>query len=115
MVQKAPTQTYGGYRECPVEVTLSEIGGKWKLRILWHLLKGTKRFGELKKAIPCITQQMLAVQLREMEACGLINRTAYAVVPPKVEYCLTDYGTSVEPILRLMYNWGADHQTRVQS
>lgn len=113
-VQEPPARTYEGHLRCPVEVTLSEIGGKWKLRILWHLLKGTKRFGELKKALPGITQQMLTAQLREMEAGGLISRTVYAVVPPKVEYCLTDYGISVEPILRLMYDWGANHQTRKQ-
>ncbi|MBD2847643.1 winged helix-turn-helix transcriptional regulator [Paenibacillus sp. IB182496] len=92
---------------CEKELTLAVIGGKWKLIILWHLgLEGTKRFGELKKQIPNITQKMLTNQLRELEEDRLIVRKVYAVVPPKVEYSLTAHGESLFPVLRMMYDWG---------
>ncbi|GGG11428.1 winged helix-turn-helix transcriptional regulator [Paenibacillus abyssi] len=92
---------------CEKELTLAVIGGKWKLIILWHLgLEGTKRFSELKKRIPHITQKMLTNQLRELEEDQLIDRKVYPVVPPKVEYSLTKYGESLMPVLRMMYDWG---------
>ncbi|MCK8487508.1 winged helix-turn-helix transcriptional regulator [Paenibacillus glucanolyticus] len=95
---------------CEKELTLSIIGGKWKMIIMWHLGKeGTKRFSELKSLIPDITQRMLTTQLRELEDDGIVNRIVYPVVPPKVEYSLTPRGESLIPILDLMYEWGKDY------
>lgn len=95
---------------CEKELTLSIIGGKWKMIIMWHLGKeGTKRFSELKSLIPDITQRMLTTQLRELEDDGIVNRKVYPVVPPKVEYSLTPRGESLIPILDLMYEWGKDY------
>ncbi len=92
---------------CEKELTLSVIGGKWKMLILWHLGKeGTKRFGELKALIPGITQRMLVNQLRELEEDLIVERKVYPVVPPKVEYSLTEQGKSLMPILDSMYQWG---------
>lgn len=95
---------------CEKELTLSVIGGKWKMLILWHLGKeGTKRFGELKALMPGITQRMLVNQLRELEEDLIVKREVYPVVPPKVEYSLTEQGRSLMPILDAMYNWGNDY------
>ena len=95
---------------CEKELTLSVIGGKWKMLILWHLGKeGTKRFGELKTLIPGITQRMLVNQLRELEDHLIIHREVYPVVPPKVEYSLTEQGRSLMPILDAMYDWGKNY------
>ncbi|MFC2949351.1 winged helix-turn-helix transcriptional regulator [Virgibacillus sediminis] len=92
---------------CEKELTLAVIGGKWKMLILWHLGKeGTKRFGELKALMPGITQRMLVNQLRELEDHLIVHREVYPVVPPKVEYSLTEYGESLMPILEAMYEWG---------
>ncbi|GBF75983.1 HxlR family transcriptional regulator [Paenibacillus sp. 598K] len=99
---------------CEKELTLAVIGGKWKLIILWHLgLEGTKRFSELKKMIPHITQKMLTNQLRELEEDQLVERKVYAEVPPRVEYSLTAYGESLMPVLRLMYDWGKQYGEQV--
>lgn len=92
---------------CPVAVTLDMIGGKYKSLALWHLLDTTLRFGELRKLIPQATPKMLTQQLRELEDDNLIIRTVFPVVPPKVEYSLTDFGRSLRPILSIMYEWGA--------
>ena len=94
---------------CPVVATLNIIGGKYKALILWHLVDGTLRFGELKKLIPQITQKMLTQQLRELQADNIISRTVYPVVPPKVEYTLTDLGKSLIPVLNAMRDWGIDY------
>lgn len=91
---------------CPVEVTLEVIGGKWKCLILHHLLDGKKRFNELKKLIPTVSQRMLTSQLRELERNGIVHRKVYAQIPPKVEYSLTDLGKSLEPVLWAMHDWG---------
>lgn len=94
---------------CPVEATLELIGGKYKALILFHLIDQTLRFNQLQKLIPQATPKMLTQQLRELENDGLISRTVYPVVPPKVEYSLTDFGESIIPILNAMCNWGADY------
>lgn len=93
---------------CPVEITLAIIGGKWKCLIIHHLMSGTKRFNELRRLIPTITQRMLTSQLREFEADGIVNRKVYAEVPPKTEYSLTPRGKSLEPVLWAMHDWGKD-------
>ena len=95
---------------CSVEATLAVIGGRWKPVIIFNLMHhGTMRFGELKKAIPDVTQRMLTNQLRELEADKVIARKVYAEVPPRVEYSLTDYGQTLEPIMFAMRDWGAEH------
>ena len=94
---------------CPVGTTLQMIGGKYKALILWHLIDGALRHGELQRLIPQATPKMLTQQLRELEGDNLLSRKVYPVVPPKVEYSLTEFGLSLKPILQLMYNWGADY------
>lgn len=95
---------------CPFELTLELIGGKWKGLILWHIHeKKVLRNGELLRLIPKITQKMLTQQLREMEENGLIHRVIYEQVPPKVEYSLTDHGESLRPILDMMLSWGIEY------
>ena len=95
---------------CPVETTLTLIGDKWKVLILRDLLPGTKRFGELKKSLGAVSQKVLTAQLRDMESSGLIGRTVYAEVPPRVEYALTDLGKSLQPILDAMSHWGEEYK-----
>ena len=97
---------------CPVETTLTLIGDKWKVLILRDLLTGTKRFGELKKSIGNVSQKVLTAQLRAMEENGLLTRTVYAEVPPRVEYTLTDLGKSLKPILDAMWDWGEGYQEK---
>lgn len=97
---------------CPVETTLTLISSKWKILILRDLMTGTKRFGELKKSIGSVTQKVLTAQLREMETAGLLTRTVYAEVPPRVEYTLTELGYSLKPILDAMWNWGNEYKTK---
>lgn len=92
-----------------VEATLEVIGGKWKCVILCHLTHGKKRTSDLKRIMPAITQKMLTQQLRELENDGIVNRIVYNQVPPKVEYELSDYGRSLEPILNALCNWGDQH------
>ena len=99
---------------CPVETTLTLISDKWKVLILRDLLPGTKRFGELKKSIGHVSQKVLTAQLREMEENGLLTRTVYAEVPPRVEYSLTDLGKSLKPILDAMWTWGERYQAQNQ-
>ena len=97
---------------CPVETTLMLIGDKWKVLILRDLMKGTKRFGELKKSIGTVSQKVLTAQLRDMEDNGLLTRKVYAEVPPRVEYTLTETGYSLKQILDSMVVWGTDYQRR---
>ena len=91
---------------CPVETTLTLIGDKWKVLIIRDLMPGTKRFGELKKSIGGVSQKGLTSQLRQMEDCGLLTRTVYPEVPPRVEYALTELGRSLKPVLDAMQDWG---------
>jgi len=100
--------------ECPVEITLDVIGGKWKGMVLYWLLDGTARFNEIRRAVPKATQRMLTLQLRELESDGVIRRKVYAEVPPKVEYSLTEFGLSLKPILLLMRDWGTQYRTKVK-
>ena len=97
---------------CPVETTLMLIGDKWKVLILRELMNGTRRFGELKRAIGTVSQKVLTAQLRDMEEKGLLTRKVYAEVPPRVEYTLTDTGYSLKPILDAMVVWGTDYQQK---
>ncbi|MDR1794141.1 MAG: helix-turn-helix transcriptional regulator [Erysipelotrichaceae bacterium] len=94
---------------CPVDATLKLIGGKYKSLILWHLVSGALRHGEIARLIPQATPKMLTQQLRELEADNLLTRTVFPVVPPKVEYALTEFGFSLKPILTAMYAWGEDY------
>ncbi|MER5422951.1 winged helix-turn-helix transcriptional regulator [Streptosporangium roseum] len=91
---------------CTVEVAMEILGGRWKLAILRKLLDRTHRFGELMRAMHGVTQRMLTRQLRELEADGLVTRTVYREVPPKVEYSLTEAGRSLEKIILLLDEWG---------
>jgi len=94
---------------CPVVSTLDMIGGKYKALILWHLLDKVLRFGELHRLIPQATPKMLTQQLRELEDDNLVMRTIYPVVPPKVEYSLSDLGKTIKPILAAIYHWGTNY------
>ena len=91
---------------CSVERTLSLIDGKWKIVVLYKLLRGTLRFNELRRLIPAVTQRMLTHQLRELEADWLITLTVYAQVPPRVEYALSPRGRSLEPVILALRHWG---------
>ena len=100
---------------CPVETTLMLISNRWNVLILRDLMEGTKRFGELKKSLGDISQKVLTANLRAMEENGLLIRTVYAQVPPKVEYTLTDTGYSLKPVLDDMVQWGRKYQLQIQN
>lgn len=97
---------------CPVETTLTLISDKWKVLVLRDLMPGTKRFGELKKSVGNVSQKVLTAQLRQMEDSGLLIRTVYPEVPPRVEYTLTEVGYSLKPILDAMWNWGEEYKAK---
>ncbi len=113
-MENTTTETRAPLPACPVETTLTLISDKWKVLILRDLMTGTKRFGELKKSIGHVTQKVLTAQLRQMEASGLLTRTVYAEVPPRVEYTLTDLGYSLKPILDAMWTWGEGYQAKMR-
>ena len=94
---------------CPVEATIDLIGGKYKSVILWHLMGKTLRYSELHKLVPKATDKMLAQQLRELENDGLINRKVYPVVPPKTEYCVSEFGATLIPHLIRLKEWGREN------
>lgn len=108
MIVKQPEETIFVY------TALKVVGGKWKLLILWYLLDGAKRFSELKRLIPGISEKMLTQQLRELEKDGMIQRDVQSDVPLKVEYSFTDYGTSINPVLKPLCDWGREHLKRLE-
>lgn len=91
---------------CPVATTLAVIGGKWKVLILYYLQDEPRRFNELQRLLGGVTQRMLTLQLRELEADGMVHREVYAQVPPKVEYSLTAFGQTLMPVISAMHEWG---------
>src|SRR5688572_26783412 len=91
---------------CAMDITMNYIGGKWKTVVLWYLRKDKKRFSELRKLIPNITEKMLSLQLKALENDGIVKRKVYRVVPPKVEYYLTDFGMTLIPMLEEIARWG---------
>lgn len=99
---------------CPVQTCLNFISDKWKVLIIRDLLTGTKRFSELKHSLSPVTQKMLTQQLRQMEEDGIVHREVYPVVPPKVEYSLTELGRSLEPVIEVMKKWGQDFKSTMQ-
>ncbi len=98
---------------CPVTFTIDVIGGKWKSLILFHLISQTRRFNELRRLMPEITQRMLTLQLRELETDRVIHREIYREVPPKVEYSLAPLGETLIPLIAAMREWGATHEQTV--
>ena len=97
---------------CPAETTLTLISDKWKVLILRDLMLDSKRFGELKRSVGNVSQKVLTAQLREMEQNGLLIRTVYPEVPPRVEYALTELGRSLKPILDALYSWGEEYKAK---
>lgn len=100
---------------CPVETTLMLIGDKWKVLILRDLMPGTKRFGELKKSLGSVSQKVLTDSLRSMETDGIVTRTVYPEVPPRVEYALSDLGESMRSIIKAMAAWGEEYKASLLS
>jgi len=98
---------------CPVGATMGVIGGKWKVVILYYVLERTRRFSELRRLMPGVTQRMLTLQLRELEQCGIITRKVYPQIPPKVEYSITNYGKTLESVVRVISDWGWKHLERL--
>jgi DNA-binding HxlR family transcriptional regulator len=96
----------GKYFHCAMDITMNYIGGKWKSVILWYLKKDKKRFSELNRLIPDITEKMLSIQLKQLEASGLVRRTVYPEVPLRVEYRLTPFGKSLIPVMNAIAKWG---------
>jgi len=99
---------------CPVGVTLDVIGGKWKGIILYQLLSGSKRYNELRRLQPAVTQRMLTLQLRELEQDGIVHREVYKQIPPRVDYSLTAFGRTLEPIIVAMKEWGGRYEQDVR-
>lgn len=96
----------GQVYHCALDVTMEQVGGKWKTIVLWYLRKDRKRFSELRKLIPGITEKMLSMQLRQLEKDGFLSRTVYPEVPPRVEYALTPHGRTLLPLLEAIAAWG---------
>jgi DNA-binding HxlR family transcriptional regulator len=101
-------------RRCPVTACLQVIGGKWKPILIYLVSMGCDRFGELRRAVPDISKQMLTRQLRELEADGVMSRTVFAEVPPRVEYALTERGKTLLPIIHAMRDWGQGQHERAR-
>jgi DNA-binding HxlR family transcriptional regulator len=105
------TCSYG----CAVEATADVLGGKWKAVILYHLFEGPKRFNQLKRLLPEVTQRMLTFQLRDLELDGIVHREIYPEIPPHVEYSLTEFGMSLGPIIVQMQEWGEAYMEQIQA
>ena len=101
--------------DCPVALTVTMIGSKWKLLIMRNLLARPWRFNELQKSIDGISQKALTEALRSMEADGIVSRTVYPEVPPRVEYALTELGESMRPIIKSMENWGKAYKEQLET
>ncbi len=99
---------------CGLEAALEVVGGKWKPLVLWRLAPGARRFGELRRLVPGISEKMLIQQLREMEAHGIVDRKDFQEVPPRVQYSLTPFGVTLTHALKPLCNWGATHMSRIQ-
>ena len=97
---------------CPVQTAVTVMGGKWKPGLLYRLQQGTYRLSELRRLMPWISEKVLIRQLRELEADGIVARHDYGEVPPRVDYCLTEYGRSLAPLLAEMCRWGEAHLAR---
>ncbi|MBB3131269.1 DNA-binding HxlR family transcriptional regulator [Paenibacillus rhizosphaerae] len=106
--------TLNAEEECDINVgeTIRVLGGKWKMSILYELVGKTRRFNELRRALPGISQKMLTQQLRELEEDGLVNRNVIPDNPPKVEYSTSSYGETLVPLFDVMFEWGANHRKR---
>ncbi len=102
-------QTHKDFTKCPIEASLALIQGKWKVVIMFRLMDGAKRFNELSRLLPQVTQRMLTNQLRELERDGLVHRKVFPQVPPKVEYSLTELADSLLPIMLALKDWGKTH------
>jgi DNA-binding HxlR family transcriptional regulator len=97
---------------CPVDVALGVVGGKWTIQVLWYLSESVQRFGQLRRSIPGISPKMLTRELRALEEHGLVRRRVYPEMPPHVEYSITRYGRTLDPLLDVMCEWGAEHARR---
>ncbi len=102
-------ETYDCSGGCPVEGALEQISGKWKGLVIYHLLGGTLRFNEIKRRLGTVTQRTLTKQLRELEEAGIVDRKVYAVVPPKVEYSLTEKGRHLQGVIEGLRMWGMSY------
>ncbi|QHQ35873.1 winged helix-turn-helix transcriptional regulator [Algicella marina] len=102
--------TYDCSTGCPVEGALEQIAGKWKGLVVFHLMDGTLRFNELKRRVGNVTQRSLTKQLRELEADGIVHREVHAVVPPRVDYSLTEKGRELRDIVKALHAWGVRHK-----
>lgn len=108
-------KTIAAAEQCPMEIGLNILGGKWKLKILWQISKGAVRFNELQRRLGKITTKTLTQQLRELEEQKMLTRTVYPDNPPKVEYALTELGQTIQPVLKSLCEWGTAYQTAIQS
>ncbi|MEF9946220.1 MAG: helix-turn-helix domain-containing protein [Lachnospiraceae bacterium] len=99
--------------QCPMDIGLNILSGKWTLRILWHVSRGPIRFNELQRRLGAITTKTLTTQLRQLEEQGVMTRTVYPETPPKVEYALTELGQSIQPILKGLCDWGTKYQNAI--
>ncbi|WP_216853717.1 winged helix-turn-helix transcriptional regulator [Phytoactinopolyspora halotolerans] len=100
---------------CGLDAAIDVVGGKWKVLILWTLSEGRKRFGELKRCLDGVSEKMLIQHLRELERDGVVHREVHNVVPPRVEYSLTEYGVALNEALRPLGAWGCEHKTRLET